>query len=262
MPINTGTSRSKRKAFLTAIATFLIGVVTVVGLRWMGVTDSSGVLVTLLLAPALAYALVSGSLTEVAAPGGWKLKFSAGRQISQSDWIGPTGLSVEQILDVTSQEDPEAWASELRRQPTVLEARLDRPELLCEALTTITTGFGWEAIRYLVLVDRAGDFHSMLPLKSIAANEELIGPKGDCNAGILLNWVSEEAPSLSNLRGFARRKDAVNRGWSRKECLKRMLQLEADALPILEEGGLIGIVERSALVTSIVADLPEGTEGG
>jgi hypothetical protein len=68
--------------------------------------------------------------------------------------------------------------------------------------------------------------------------------------------------ALKELPGFIFAKDAVNKGMSKMQVLKRMEGLNVDTLPVVDEvGRFIGAINRSRITASLLIDVGQTLQG-
>ena len=135
---------------------------------------------------------------------------------------------------------------------------MDGAELspICEYLAYVGQNLGAETVRYVVFLDNSERFLALLPVTSISRNSELNPPEGECRAWELMEWMREKNyKELRQLNGFVATENSASMEWSKSDCLRAMFRGSLEALPVVKDTRLIGIVERTRLVTSIVVDI-------
>ena len=79
---------------------------------------------------------------------------------------------------------------------------------------------------------------------------------GRCDAWDFVDWVSDEKIELlKGIPGAVSRELAVAFSSTKLEALDKMNQSGTQILPVVDKDALVGIVERSTLVSSMVADV-------
>jgi hypothetical protein len=242
-----------------ALIAFAAAIGVVVLLRALGLAGNTPIVLSLLLIPVFVYALASGRLREIHIPGGWLASFANATHVSFHDYemVPIRAIEVREKFE----RPPDGV---LRRHPTVLQIQLGAVPHefpLCEYLYFLDSRFATATVRYLVVVDSDGAFVAMAPLKSIPEVWDLVTREGECRAGLLVRWIEErDEVNLARLRGFIWASEAAGRDWDTRRCLVEMLNLGVEALPVVQDRWLVGIVESGRLATALVADLANRLE--
>ena len=253
MPMN----RADRdfQGVLGAGVSFVAAVVVVGVLTYLGVQDNAVIVVTVMLLPLLVYGIVSGRLKELRGPWGWAAIFSSTveeritrRQI----------LPIEPIVVEKPFKRPDKGP--LRRQPTVLQIKVDKNNLalpICAYLMYLASRLASQAVRYVIFVDTFGEFLAMIPVASFSKDAKLITKDGECTADHLIEWVAfmDKDDTVKGIKGFVGSHDAAAFSWSRRKCLETMEEKHIEALPVVEDGKIEGIAERAQLVTSLIVEV-------
>ncbi len=242
---------------LAAALTLTAEIGVILLLNRFGLAGNAAVVLTLMLLPVVVYAVTTGRLKELRGPGGWLATFTdASLKTLRREDLLPVKFRI--VVQEEFQPPPEDL---LRRHPTVLLIALSsvpREFPICEYVGFLDSLFASASVRYLVVEDASGLFLGMAPLKSIAEVPELLTPDGECRAGVLVDWIeNNEILNLGRIPGFVSEPDAARMDWDRRTCLTEMLRRGIEALPVVSQGRLMGIVESTKLTTLLVADLAE-----
>ncbi len=101
----------------------------------------------------------------------------------------------------------------------------------------------------MVLTSQDNRFELLLP------SQELFTEKG-CAARVFVDWVIQnEIELLKKIPGAVSRDLAVEASSTKLDALDKMNQSGTQVLPVVENDVMVGIVERSTLVSSMVADV-------
>jgi hypothetical protein len=230
--------------------------------RALGLAGNTTIILLLLLLPVFFYALASGRLHEIRVPGGWLASFAGTARVAFRDY----DMLPVRAIEVGHKFEPPS-EQVLRSHPTVLQIVLGEvprefPLPLCDYLGFLDERFATAAVRYLVVLDSDRAFVAMVPLKSIPEVRDLVTREGKCKAFVLVHWIEKkDDANLRRLRGFVWASQAVGRDWDTRACLAEMLRREIEALPVIKDRSLVGIVESARLATALVADLAKHLEG-
>ena len=105
------------------------------------------------------------------------------------------------------------------------------------------------SLLYVVLTSKDNRFELLLP------SQELFTEKG-CAARVFVDWVIQnEIELLKKIPGAVSRDLAVEASSTKLDALDKMNQSGTQVLPVVENDVMVGIVERSTLVSSMVADV-------
>ena len=123
---------------------------------------------------------------------------------------------------------------------------------------------GTETIKYMAFFHRHNsgeEFVAFLPIASISTESGLRTTEGECRVYELTDWITQNNfERISQLNGYVARDDAAEMSWSKSECLRELSTKDLEALPLVKNGQLIGIVDRTRLLTSILLDITTSTE--
>ena len=253
-----GTSNGKlppaAAAALAAIVALVIALAVLEILTILGVADDALVVTVVLLLPLFVYLAVSGKLKELRAPGGWGAVFiqTSRQPLKRPELILPKVIKVHDVYK-------EPTEAELRHNPNSLKVTLEEvTELfsLCDYLYFLDNRLATGTVRYIIFVDRSENFVALLPVTSISTHPTLLTSDGQCKAFRLVEWICQrDFEKLAGLNGFVDRENAASMAWTKGDCLRQMFNRNLDALPVIKESRLLGIVERTRLLTSILVDI-------
>lgn len=227
-------------------------------------TDIDGiVIVTLLIIPFLLYFLVSGKIKEIRGPADLQIKFASAtnEKIKPSDilqikYISPR-IKKGTVTDNSNIEYEKPSKKELGNQPNTVRIKLENPEVndkICDYLDQLEVIPSLKTLKYIVFVSPSGDFEAMIPLSS----PQLKDNEGDCTTGKLIDRVERVEDSDINLetcKGYRSYNDGVSSSFSKRQCLEIMLKDEVDALPIIDNRILKGVIEKTKLIENIILDV-------
>lgn len=252
-------------AVIVAVVSFLIGI----GLLWVvkkwEIQDSNVAIVIILLVPLIFYLVVSEKVLEFSAPGGFQFKFAEATMIP----LARITLSELRNLDliqpvplIIHKEFGEFEETELWQNPNVLKMYVeDLTEFspLCDYLYELVyKRMAAGTIRYIIFSNKVKEdkFVGMFPISNISRETGLIEPDGGCKTYELIDWVMQEnVEKLYRLNGYVGLADAAKTSMSKGDCLRKMYEKNLDAIPLVHEDHLFGIIERTRLLDSVMMDI-------
>lgn len=117
-------------------------------------------------------------------------------------------------------------------------------------------------LQYLIVLDQENKLYGIYDVLDLAVYFRTKGKQAYSN---FANWLNRPSASsqreLTRLPGFVNAKQAVARGLSKREVLKRMDSLRVDSLPVVDDAGFfVGTVERSQLTASLILEVVDRLE--
>lgn len=118
-------------------------------------------------------------------------------------------------------------------------------------------------LQYLIILDDKGKLYGIYDALDVAVYFRTEGEGAYRNFERWLNRPDDSSlRSLRRLPGFIAAEQAVPRGMSKREVLKRMDTLRVNSLPVVDEAGFfVGMVERSRLTASLILEVADRLEG-
>ena len=114
-------------------------------------------------------------------------------------------------------------------------------------------------LRYLVINNPDGSFFGIADARQVA--DIIRGTNQPFNAQDLAQWLNgANRTQLETLPGFIPADKALHRNDAKRKALEKMNSLDAQVLPVLDDGRFSGIVDRSKLTASMLTEIAERME--
>lgn len=212
----------------------------------------------LALLPLILYGLLSGRIQRLEFAGlkvYSEFQKAINTRITKRDIIPIVPIEIEKEPLRNKHDLPRLSERLLRKRPNALKLTLrkDRTKYpICDYIDALTES---PTFRYVVFVDSLDDFKALIPVSSIAAN---LTTGGECEAESLINYIQEPKKyhhKIRELPGLVLDYQAASPSWEKRRCLEEMHYEKNDAIPVVEEDKLVGVIEKSYLVASIIIDV-------
>lgn len=243
---------------LWAIGTAILFLATALLAVWLAMRilkiENTGVLVVLLLIPAVTYLIVSGRLGEFKAPGGLEAKFVLAA--SQPVRVTTTVEPLLQPVQLTERGSREQLSNKLARisgsKPVVLTVKLGKSYDREDWLTYVNALLDKTPVVFAVLVDSQDRFIAYMTassireqLQNVALGGELIRliAGGAVEKIVKFPGVETEVPSTED---------------SAIDALRIMKKQELNSLIVInQDQRIVGIVGLEDIISQIILDLAE-----
>lgn len=119
-------------------------------------------------------------------------------------------------------------------------------------------------LQYIIILDEQGQLFGVYNALDLAVWFRTTGDRAYRDFADWLNRAGAGArEALAKLPGFVAKQDAVARLMSKRDVLRKMDELSADSLPVVDGAGLfVGTVERSRLTSSLILEVADRIESG
>ncbi len=225
----------------------------------------------LLLLPLLFVALVSGKLKMFDAFGvkaDFSELFSGAAQTKIEyqvvDTASPPVDEVVRMLEMASKGGVREIPDLVARKTEALVFRLGHGGYYGPAINSYVDAlYASSFLQYIIVLDEEGKLFGLYNALDLAVWFRTTGDRAYRDFADWLNRAGTAREELAKLPGFVGKLDAVARDMSKRDVLRKMEELSADSLPVVDGAGLfVGTVERSRLTSSLILEVADRIESG
>lgn len=243
------------EAVIAAALSLGLGLAIVILLKKQFGVEDVTVLAVLLIVPLLMYVVVSGRIIELRGPFGLHAIFT--KNTIEKEQI--------KILHITAKKNKEIeplTIEELKKRPTALKFILtgdnDLDYKICDYLDALSKA---ASFKYVIFTMLSNEFIGMIPAKAIMEAPEFMSSDDKCGVIDLIDWVvNRKFDEINKLQGFIWKEESASPDWKKDHCLKVFQRKNADVLPVVMNNSLIGVIEKSKIISSLVLDIINSLE--
>ncbi len=226
----------------------------------------------LLLLPLLFVALVSGKLKVLDAFGvkaDFSELFSGAAQTKIEyqvvDTASPPVDEVVRMVEMASKGGVRQIPDLVARKTEALVFRLGHGGYYGPAINSYVNAlYASSFLQYIIVLDEEGKLFGLYNALDLAVWFRTTGDRAYRDFADWLNRAGTGArEELARLPGFVGKLDAVARDMSKRDVLRKMEELGANSLPVVDGSELfVGTVERSRLTSSLILEVADRIESG
>lgn len=217
--------------------------------------ENTGVLLVLIGAPVLVYLVVSGKISEFAAPGGFEARFLA------------IARKPVEFVDRTLEASVQPAQIAERGRTAELPDRLSRLERFEPVILTVKLGQAYDRRDWLEYVNALLEYPQFALAALLDENDRLLAFMGVGTVHELLSNAAlggelvrliEQGELQHIIRFPGVHQQRVSPRSSAIEALRRMRGLSIEVLPVVDaQGSIVGIVTMQEIIAQIIVDLVE-----
>lgn len=117
------------------------------------------------------------------------------------------------------------------------------------------------SVQHIIIAEQDGRFVGMINFNELSSM--IFGERSSLDVNQFISWLKDaDRESLLDLPGMINASTAVMSNSSKFEALQKMEEHNTSVIPVLEEGILQGVVDRSRLTASLLLDVSRRIENG